>query len=58
MLAVRTERWKYIMYLDLDETRELYDLLNDPLESTNLIDNLKYLSVVNSLLAKIATFRN
>ena len=36
--AVRTQRWKYIRYLDLEGMDELYDLLNDPYEMTNVID--------------------
>ncbi len=38
--AVRTERWKYIRYVDSDPLfEELYDLSDDPLESVNLIGN-------------------
>ena len=35
--AVRTQGWKYIRYLDLEGMDELYDLLNDPYEMTNVI---------------------
>ena len=35
--AVRTERWKYIRYLELDGMDELYDLKADPYETRNLI---------------------
>lgn len=35
--AVRTERWKYIHYVELDGMDELYDLRSDPFELTNLI---------------------
>ena len=35
--AVRTERWKYIHYLDLPDADELYDLSADPYELHNLI---------------------
>lgn len=35
--AVRGERFKYIRYHGLWDTDELYDLLNDPDETTNLI---------------------
>jgi N-acetylglucosamine-6-sulfatase len=34
--AVRDERWKYIHYVDLDGTDELYDLKADPYEMNNL----------------------
>lgn len=35
--AVRTARYKYINYVDLDGMDELYDLQADPFELTNLI---------------------
>jgi len=34
--AIRTERWKYITYPGGENTPELYDLKNDPLEMRNL----------------------
>jgi N-acetylglucosamine-6-sulfatase len=36
--AVRTERWKYIHYVELDGMDELYDLKADPYEMKNLIN--------------------
>lgn len=36
--AVRTERWKYIHYLELDQMDELYDLKADPYEMRNIIN--------------------
>ena len=35
--AVRTERYKYIDYLELSGADELYDLQADPFEMDNLI---------------------
>ncbi len=35
--AIRTERWKYIRYLDLEGMDELYDLRDDPYEMQNVI---------------------
>lgn len=35
--AVRTERYKYIHYLELDGMDELYDLQSDPFEMDNII---------------------
>jgi N-acetylglucosamine-6-sulfatase len=35
--AVRTERWKYIRYAELEGMDEAYDLRNDPYELRNLI---------------------
>tara|TARA_R110002096_G_scaffold403766_2_gene601299 strand:- start:2975 stop:4345 length:1371 start_codon:yes stop_codon:yes gene_type:complete len=41
--AVRTERWKYIRYMNSDPLfEELYDLSKDPLEERNLIGNVDY----------------
>lgn len=37
--AVRTKRWKYIHYFELDGMDELYDLKNDPFEMRNVIDD-------------------
>jgi arylsulfatase A-like enzyme len=33
---VRSDRWKYIRYTDVDEADELYDLQSDPYEMKNL----------------------
>ena len=35
--AIRTERWKYIQYVELEGMDELYDLKSDPYEMKNLI---------------------
>ena len=32
----RTERWKYLRYINRADSEELYDLVNDPLEEDNL----------------------
>ena len=37
--AVRTERWKYIRYIDIEGMDELYDLSTDPYEIRNVIKN-------------------
>jgi arylsulfatase A-like enzyme len=37
MQGVRTQRWKYIRYPDIDDIDELYDLQNDPQEMRNLV---------------------
>lgn len=39
--AVRTERYKYIHYLDLEGADELYDLHQDPYELRNMINDPK-----------------
>ena len=35
--AVRTDRWKFIHYMELEKMDELYDLRSDPYEMKNLI---------------------
>ena len=54
--AVRTERYKYIHYLELDNMDELYDLQADPFELDNIIDAPRgrdVLPVVQSELARL-----
>jgi N-acetylglucosamine-6-sulfatase len=52
--AVRTQRWKYIHYVDLAEADELYDLVNDPYEMTNRIgDSRAPLAEMQTRLAKL-----
>lgn len=50
--AIRTERWKYIRYLDHPEFEELYDLQNDASEMTNLAKSEEYLDLLKELQAK------
>jgi N-acetylglucosamine-6-sulfatase len=47
--AIRTNRWKYIHYVELPDSDELYDLKSDPYELTNLIHE----SAVQSTLAEL-----
>ena len=37
--AVRTDKWKYVHYLELDGMDELYDLRADPFEMKNLVSD-------------------
>jgi N-acetylglucosamine-6-sulfatase len=39
--ALRTERWKYIHYTELEGMDELYDLARDPYEMHNVIASEK-----------------
>jgi arylsulfatase A-like enzyme len=50
--GVRTERWKYIEYPDIDDKAELYDLKNDPKELDNLIDDPRHAVVVADMRAR------
>jgi N-acetylglucosamine-6-sulfatase len=49
VFALRGERYKYITYYGLWDTDELYDLQNDPGETTNLIANPKYNKIVKKM---------
>ena len=56
--AVRTQDWKYLHYPPGDGSAdkhmaELYDLKNDPGETTNLISNPKYAAKVDEMKAEL-----
>lgn len=51
--AVRTERWKYIHYPDLEGMDELYDLENDPNEINNLIAEPAVQPVLSDLRSEL-----
>ncbi len=47
--AIRTQRWKFIRYNELNGMDELYDLKNDPYEMHNVASDPKLRSVSNGL---------
>lgn len=51
--AVRTQRWKYIHYLELDGMDELYDLKTDPYELKNLIKEPRAATQLNAMQAEL-----
>jgi N-acetylglucosamine-6-sulfatase len=51
--AVRTARWKYIRYRELDGMDEFYDLELDPCEMRNLIDASEAREVLTTLKAEL-----
>ncbi len=51
--AVRTPRWKYIQFNELEGMNELYDVQNDPYEMKNLIDLPESKATVNTLQAEL-----
>ncbi|HFB97625.1 MAG TPA: DUF4976 domain-containing protein [Bryobacterales bacterium] len=53
IVAVRTERYKYIEYLDPTDTNELYDLEKDPHEMRNVIDEPEYASVLADMKQRL-----
>jgi len=51
--GVRTERWKYIHYLDTDPVEEeLFDLQADPRETNNLCGHPEYTQILDQLRAR------
>lgn len=55
--AVRTERHKYIDYLELDGMDELYDLVADPLELDNLMGSERAQELLPPLQERLARLR-
>lgn len=52
--AVRTDRYKYIHYLELQGMDELYDLQEDPFELDNLMGTAREAELLPSLQAELA----
>jgi arylsulfatase len=56
--AVRTQRWKYIRWIEPNPlVEELYDLESDPLEEHNLIADVKHADILKELREKWAKYR-
>ena len=55
--AVRTARWKYIRYVDLEGMDELYDLHTDPHEMRNLAGETAARPVLNQMRAELERLR-
>jgi len=53
--AIRTGRWKFIHYLDLNGMDELYDLKTDPYEMDNRIGDPKAATVLSELRVELAS---
>lgn len=51
--CIRTDRWKYIHYVDLNGMDELYDLKNDPYELTNVISTAENNGILSHLQTKL-----
>jgi N-acetylglucosamine-6-sulfatase len=54
--AVRTERWKYIHYLELEGMDELYDLEADPYEMKNVIKESRCANALNDMKRELNGF--
>ncbi len=51
--AVRTDRYKYIQYVDLAGMNELYDLSADPYELRNVINDSRYAETLTEMQAEL-----
>jgi len=51
---VRTDKYKYVYRLEGD--CELYDMISDPGEQTNLVNNASYLSIISDLKDRMLRF--
>ncbi len=56
--AVRTEQWKYINYVDLEDVDELYDLKADPYEMNNLIGDGASQDALGEMKTELARLLN
>jgi arylsulfatase A-like enzyme len=57
VVAVRTDRYKYIEYLDPASTNELYDLLVDPQEMRNVIGEPGYAGILAEMKQRLARLK-
>ncbi|MBL8218559.1 MAG: sulfatase [Bryobacterales bacterium] len=57
LVAVRTDRYKYIEYLDKASTNELYDLLIDPSEMRNVIADAGYRATLKDMQSRLARLK-
>jgi N-acetylglucosamine-6-sulfatase len=53
MFGVRTQRWKYVEYPEVNDISELYDVKNDPLELTNLVNDSEHADVLADMRARL-----
>lgn len=55
--GVRTDRWKLIHYWEQPEEWELFDLANDPGETTNVVDRPEHAQIVDQLRRRLNELR-
>ncbi len=53
VFGVRTDKYKYIRYWGIWDSNELYDIENDPNETTNLITRPEYKSTVQKMAKEL-----
>jgi N-acetylglucosamine-6-sulfatase len=56
VFGVRSDQFKYIRYYGIWDTNELYDLVNDPDETTNLINRPEYAEVIKQMANELYTW--
>ncbi len=54
--VVRTKRWKYMKRFDTEEPHTLFDLINDPQEKRNLVDDPAHSEIVSELDRRLTGF--
>jgi iduronate 2-sulfatase len=55
--SVRTDRWRYMDWEGGEQGAQLYDMENDPGETTNLANDARHAATVNDLRARLAAYR-
>ncbi len=55
--GIRTDRWKLIHFWEQPAEWELYDLANDPAETTNLAASPRHADIVRTLTARLDALR-
>jgi arylsulfatase A-like enzyme len=55
--SVRTDRWRYIEWAAGEQGAQLYDMDQDPGETTNLAQDARHAATVSDLKARLAAYR-
>jgi len=55
--AIRTDRWRYVEWAAGEQGAQLYDMEQDPAETTNLAQDPRHAAAVADLRARLAAYR-
>lgn len=55
--SVRTDRWRYVEWQGGEQGAQLYDMVDDPGETTNLANDPRHAATVNDLRMRLAAYR-